>query len=83
MQTLFRKAEDLQAVEGLGDYASVQELANKFALKANNGETGAGDLLMQLSNELIKKADLFRQATRDYVATDEQIGEDMQRGSQA
>ncbi|QIZ34847.1 hypothetical protein [Saccharopolyspora sp. ASAGF58] len=70
-------------VEGLGNYPSAQELAAKFAQKATNGSNGAADLLGQLRDELIRKADLFRQAAKDYVATDEQIGEDLQRGSQA
>ncbi|MGW1682763.1 hypothetical protein [Saccharopolyspora sp. NPDC002376] len=83
IQKLSRQANDLQKVEGFGEYNSAQELAGKFGQKAFNGETGAADLLTKLSEELIRKADLFREAAKDYVATDEQIGEDMQRGSQA
>ncbi|KAA5828454.1 hypothetical protein F1721_28885 [Saccharopolyspora hirsuta] len=81
---LVRVAAGLDRVGGLGDYSSAQELAAKFGLKATNGEgTGAADLLGALRDELIRKADLFREAARDYVATDEQISEDLQRGSQA
>ncbi|MEU6268746.1 hypothetical protein [Saccharopolyspora shandongensis] len=80
---LAQKADGLKRVEGLGEYTSGQELATKFGMKAANGATGAADLLGKLRDELMKKADLFRQAARDYVATDEQIGEDLQRGSQA
>ncbi|MEV6230672.1 hypothetical protein AB0L88_22700 [Saccharopolyspora shandongensis] len=80
---LVRLAAGLERVDGLGEYGSAQELASKFGLKASNGSTGAADLLAKLRDELIRKADLFRQAAKDYVATDEQIGQDLQRGSQA
>lgn len=81
---LVRRAAALDRVDGLGEYSSSQELAGKFGLKATNGEgTGAADLLGALRDELLRKADLFREAARDYVATDEQISEDVRRGSQA
>ncbi|MEU5853385.1 hypothetical protein [Saccharopolyspora shandongensis] len=80
---LVQKADALARVEGLGEYGSAQQLAGKFGQKARNGSTGAADLLANLRNELNRKADLFRQAAKDYVATDEQIGEDLKRGSQA
>ncbi|MER7010374.1 hypothetical protein ABT324_02950 [Saccharopolyspora sp. NPDC000359] len=83
VERLSLRASRLGRVQGLGDYSSAQELAGKFAQKASNGTNGAADLLKQLSDELRRKADLFRTAAKDYVTTDEQIGEDMQRGSQA
>ncbi|MER5389820.1 hypothetical protein [Saccharopolyspora sp. NPDC002686] len=81
---LAQAAVKLNRVEGFGEYDSAQQLAGKFNLKATNGEsTGAADLLGKLRDELIRKADLFREAAKDYVATDDQISEDLQRGSQA
>ncbi|PKW19431.1 hypothetical protein [Saccharopolyspora spinosa] len=76
------KANALGRVEGLGEYRSAQELAAKFGQKAV-GPNGSADLLGKLRDELLRKADLFRQAAKDYVATDEQIGQDLQKGSQA
>ncbi|MEV0055782.1 hypothetical protein AB0H34_35450 [Saccharopolyspora shandongensis] len=83
VERLALRADRLSRVEGLGDYRSGQELATKFGQKASNGSTGAADLLRKLTDELRRKADLFRQAAKDYVATDEQIGQDLQRGNQA
>ncbi|MDA3629267.1 hypothetical protein OU415_27815 [Saccharopolyspora sp. WRP15-2] len=80
---LIQKAADLVRLEGFGDYSSAQELRGKFVMKAKNGSTGAFDLLTGLRDELKRKAELFEQAAKDYVATDEQISEDLQRGSQA
>jgi hypothetical protein len=80
---LAKQADGLKRVEGLGAYNSAQQLATKFGMKAANGSTGAADLLGKLRDELIRRADLFRQAAKDYVATDEQIGQDLQRGNQA
>lgn len=79
---LGRSANRLNRVEGLGEYRSGQELAKKFEMKAKNGSTGASDLLTALRDELYRKADLFREAAKDYVATDEQIGQDAQRSLQ-
>ncbi|MGI8310578.1 hypothetical protein [Saccharopolyspora hattusasensis] len=79
---LARKAYLLERVEGLGEYRSAQELATKFGQKATNGVNGAAELLGQLRDELFRKANLFREAARDYVATDEQIAQDLQRGNQ-
>ncbi|WP_346074374.1 hypothetical protein, partial [Saccharopolyspora thermophila] len=83
VNSLARAAARLGRVEGLGEYVSSQQLAAKFGQKASNGSSGAADLLTKLRDELIRKADLFRQAARDYVAADEQISQDLQRGSQA
>ncbi|WP_438387816.1 hypothetical protein [Actinopolyspora saharensis] len=79
---LARIADGLQQVSGLGDYPSGRQLMNKFSQKAKNGSTGASDLLIQFADELRRKADLFRQAKEKYVATDEQISSDLNRGSQ-
>ncbi|WP_017975935.1 hypothetical protein [Actinopolyspora halophila] len=76
------EAGRLQQVPGLGDYPSGRQLANKFSQKAKNGSTGAADLLTQFAEELRRKADLFRQAKEKYIATDEQISSDLNRGSQ-
>ncbi|WP_223839451.1 hypothetical protein [Saccharopolyspora pogona] len=79
---LSKKAYQLERVEGLGAYRSAQELATKFGQKATNGVNGAAELLGQLRDELIRKANLFREAAKDYVATDEQIAQDLQMGNQ-
>ncbi|QIZ36288.1 hypothetical protein FDZ84_18415 [Saccharopolyspora sp. ASAGF58] len=79
---LAKKAFQLERVEGLGEYRSAQELAIKFGQKATNGVNGAAELLGQLRDELLRKADLFREAARDYVASDEQIAQDLRRGNQ-
>jgi hypothetical protein len=75
------QVDELQLVGGLGEYPSSQQLAQKFGQKARNGSTGAADLLGLLADELRRKADLFREAAKDYAATDEQNAQDMQRGS--
>lgn len=82
VESLVRAATGLQQVSGLGDYPSGRQLANKFSQKAKNGSTGAADLMMQFRDELLRKADLFRQAKEKYIATDEQISSDLNRGSQ-
>ncbi|NHD17607.1 MULTISPECIES: hypothetical protein [unclassified Actinopolyspora] len=82
VRSLIDSAVALQQVKGLGDYPSGRQLANKFSQKATNGSTGAADLLRQFRDELLRKADLFRQAKEKYVATDEQISSDLNRGSQ-
>lgn len=79
---LVRSAIQLQQVAGLGSYVSGEQLTRKFALKASNGSTGAADLLAQLRDELQRKAELFRQAARDYRSTDEQIAQDLRRSAQ-
>ncbi|MDR7300570.1 hypothetical protein [Haloactinomyces albus] len=82
VEELARQANQLQQVSGLGDYASGVQLARKFGLKASNGQTGAADLLSQCADELRRKADLYRQAVKDYRATDDQISQGLQRGVQ-
>ena len=46
------------------------------------GVTGAVGLLTQLSDELKDKADMFRQAAKEYAATDESIEQALRRGEQ-
>lgn len=77
---LAERAVGLNRVDGLGDYSSGQQLAKKFGLKAQNGSTGAADLLGELRDELRRKAGLFRQAAKDYKATDEQVSQDLGKG---
>ncbi|WP_130467821.1 hypothetical protein [Actinopolyspora alba] len=79
---LARKAGNLQQVPGLGAYTSGQQLAAKFGNKAQNGSSGAADLLGQFAEELRRKASLFEQAKENYQATDEQISGDLRRGAQ-
>ncbi|PRW62146.1 hypothetical protein [Actinopolyspora mortivallis] len=79
---LIRTATGLQQVPGLGDYPSGRQLAAKFGQKASNGSTGAADLLRQFRDELRRKAELFRQAKKNYQATDEQISTDLGKGVQ-
>ncbi|MGJ7905157.1 hypothetical protein ACOQFL_01605 [Actinopolyspora sp. H202] len=81
-ERLSREADGLQQVSGLGDYLSGQQLAEKFGNKARNGSTGAADLLEQFASELYRKADLFKQAKKNYQATDEQAADDLRRGAQ-
>lgn len=73
-------ANKLARVGGLGEYPSSKELAAKFEAKAADGASGAVKLLKDLERELLRKADLFRQAAKDYVATDEQNAQDLSRG---
>ncbi|MBA8823586.1 hypothetical protein FHX42_000915 [Saccharopolyspora lacisalsi] len=79
---LVETAGRLQQVPGLGDYPSGQQLAAKFGQKARNGSTGAADLLGQLADEMRRKADLFRQAVKNYHVTDEQTAQDFKRGAE-
>ncbi|GAB3553453.1 hypothetical protein J2S53_001584 [Actinopolyspora lacussalsi] len=72
----------LQQVPGLGAYTSGQQLAAKFGNKAQNGSSGAADLLGQFAEELRRKANLFEQAKKNYQATDEQVADDLRRGAQ-
>ncbi len=82
VENLMAKAFRLQQVPGLGDYPSGQQLATKFGQKARNGSTGAADLLRQLADEMRRKADLFRQAAKNYRVTDEQVAQDFKRGAE-
>ncbi|SDK16508.1 hypothetical protein SAMN04487905_11250 [Actinopolyspora xinjiangensis] len=79
---LIDAAIGLQQVPGLGAYTSGQQLAAKFGNKARNGSNGAADLLEQFADELRRKADLFKQAKKNYQATDEQAADDLRRGAQ-
>jgi hypothetical protein len=81
VERLSLQASRLGRVGGLGTYRSGTELATKFDQKASNGSTGAADLMRRLADELRRKADLYRQAAKDYVATDERIGQDVERGT--
>jgi hypothetical protein len=77
---LMKDANKLARVGGLGEYPSAKQLAGKFEAKAADGSSGAVKLLQDLEKELRRKADLFRQAAKDYVATDEQNAHDIGRG---
>ena len=79
-QRLARRADRLQQLDGLGAYPSGKQLAEKFRLKASNGETGAADLMRKFSDELQRKADLFRQAARAYQEQEHQVSEDLKKG---
>jgi uncharacterized protein YukE len=81
IERLVAAGDQLGHVTGLGSYTSGQQLATKFTHKAANGTSGAVDLLKQLSQELKRKADLFRQACQDYQTRDEQIAHDLGRVS--
>jgi len=77
---LVTRATHLQQLHGLGDYPSGKQLTEKFKNKAANGHTGAADLMRQFSDELQRKADLFRQAAHAYREQEEQISENLKKG---
>ncbi|MEU6130502.1 hypothetical protein ABZ805_15120 [Saccharopolyspora sp. NPDC047091] len=79
---LAHKLDQITHVVGLGDYPDGQQLAKRFADKANNPESGAVALIKQLQQDLDEQAKAFRAAAKDYRATEDQIAEDMQRGLQ-
>ncbi|MCX2733379.1 hypothetical protein OOZ19_24310 [Saccharopolyspora sp. NFXS83] len=79
---LMRNIDALTRVQGLGEYGSATQLAGKFENKAADSTAGAVGLLTQLSDELKDKADMFRQAAKEYAATDESIEQALQRGEQ-
>lgn len=81
IERLRHDADRLGHVTGLGSYGSGQQLATKFRHKAANGSSGAADLLQQLSQELRRKADLFREACKDYQARDEQVAHHVRKVS--
>ncbi|MBB5071203.1 hypothetical protein BJ969_004291 [Saccharopolyspora gloriosae] len=77
-----RDAERLGRVQGLGEYSSAVQLSRKFEHKAVDPGVGAADLITKLGDELGKRAELFRQAEKDYSSMDESIAEDLSRGEQ-
>ncbi|WP_258347960.1 hypothetical protein [Saccharopolyspora gregorii] len=80
VQRLSRNTDLLLKVQGLGEYHSAVQLSRKFEAKADDGSSGAVALLGRLSDELKEKAELFRQAAKDYTATDDAIAQDLMRG---
>lgn len=74
------RADQLSRLSGLGVYLSSQQLTQKFKDKASNGSSGAADLLRKLAEEMHRKSELFKQAAKDYVATDDQNAQDIARG---
>jgi hypothetical protein len=76
---LVSRADDLTRLYGLGDYQSAQQLMDKFRKKASNGNTGASDLISQYSDELRRRADLFRKAAEAYRAQEEHISDHLNR----
>ncbi|KAA5837174.1 hypothetical protein ABT337_15760 [Saccharopolyspora hirsuta] len=82
LEDLYKKAYALQRVKGLGDYPDGQQLAQRFQDKATDGEAGALPLIRLLQEELKKQAQAFRDAAKDYRATDEQNADDLRRGIQ-
>ncbi|MCA1227713.1 hypothetical protein [Saccharopolyspora sp. 6M] len=82
LNRLQRNVVALERVAGLGEYATGIQLAKKFQDKAINPEVGATGLLTRLSDELGKKAELFRRAAEEYRNTDESIAADLSRGEQ-
>ncbi|MCA1185522.1 MULTISPECIES: hypothetical protein [unclassified Saccharopolyspora] len=80
LQKLYRRAEALRSVRGLGDYPDGQQLMKRFQDKAADGDAGALKLIRDLQEELQKQADAFRGAARDYRAVEEQNADDIRRG---
>jgi hypothetical protein len=81
-EQLIMRAVHLQQLQGLGEYPSGKQLTEKFKNKAGNGSTGAADLLRQFSDELQRKADLFRKAGQSYREQEARISEDLKKGIQ-
>ncbi|MGW3472464.1 hypothetical protein ACWDKQ_29245 [Saccharopolyspora sp. NPDC000995] len=79
---LVRDADQIAQVSGLGNYPDGQQLTQRFMDKANHGEAGAVALIQQMQEVLQEQADAFRAAAKDYLATDDQIAQDLQRGIQ-
>lgn len=82
LRTLLRTGRALTALQGLGSYDPGQQLAQRFKDKAGDPNSGALKLIRDLQEELQKQADAFRQAAKDYRATDEQNADDFRRGIQ-
>ncbi|MER7010890.1 hypothetical protein ABT324_05625 [Saccharopolyspora sp. NPDC000359] len=82
LQDLWRTAQALRTVKGLGDYPDGQQLAKRFQDKAADGDSGALKLIRDMQDELKKQAQAFRDAAKDYRATDEQNADDLRRGIQ-
>ncbi|CAM00417.1 hypothetical protein A8924_1478 [Saccharopolyspora erythraea NRRL 2338] len=80
LQDLHREAQLIRTVTGLGDYPDGTSLTRRFKDKAIDTDAGALELIRLMQEELQKQADAFREAAKDYRATDEQISQDMQRG---
>ncbi|GAA4612945.1 hypothetical protein [Saccharopolyspora hordei] len=80
LQQLFREAQAINRVTGLGDYPDGQQLAKRFEDKATDPTAGALTLVRQMQDELQKMADAYRAAAKDYRAIDEQHAQDIQRG---
>ena len=76
-QRVARRASSMQKLGGLGSYRSAQQLTDKFNQKIANGSTGAADLIREYSDELQRKADLFRQAAKAYQDQEERISGDL------
>ncbi|GAB2660905.1 hypothetical protein GCM10027271_19570 [Saccharopolyspora gloriosae] len=82
LQGLYSRALALQRVKGLGDYPDGQQLAKRFQDKAVDAEAGALPLIRLLQGELVKQAEAFRGAARDYRSIDDQNADDLSRGIQ-
>lgn len=81
VSSLSRKVMRLNRVDGLGEYNSARVLAAKFGQKAD-GANGAADLLSQLKDEMLRKAELLKVAARDYATTNSEISEEFKRSVQ-
>ncbi|SFS53320.1 hypothetical protein [Saccharopolyspora flava] len=78
---LINEARAITRVSGLGDYKPGAQLAQRFEDKAE-GEAGALKLIRDMQAELDKQAAAFREAAKQYRATDEQNADDFRRGLQ-
>ncbi|QIZ36086.1 hypothetical protein [Saccharopolyspora sp. ASAGF58] len=82
LNELYDNAAALQRVTGLGNWPDGKQLAQRFQDKATDGSAGALPLIRELQKELAKQAQAFRDAAKDYRATDEQNADDLRRGIQ-
>ncbi|WP_249124468.1 hypothetical protein [Saccharopolyspora erythraea] len=78
---ILKDSRQISRVSGLGDYPDGKQLAKRFEDKAESG-AGASQLIIDMQKELEKQAEAFRAAAKDYLVTDEQISQDLQRGIQ-
>lgn len=82
LYNLYQESQQIRTVKGLGKYPDGEALSQRFEDKASDKDAGALELIRLMQEELRKQAEAFRDAAKDYRATDEQISQDMQRGLQ-
>ncbi|MFR9730175.1 hypothetical protein ACL03H_13170 [Saccharopolyspora sp. MS10] len=82
LSVILMRANQLNRLEGLGDYPDGEQLAQRFIDKATHPQAGAIAMVREMQKILLEQAQAFRDAAKDYRATDDQIAQDLQRGIQ-